>query len=105
MILNKEAYWNILEYTVERLSFIENPINPSELTAIDTSEEKGVWLGDIMEKYTSSSCSKEAILSAFHILVARDVIRANYFASRKDHRIIDLTAKGYEEYLKKHNVI
>lgn len=105
MILSKEAYWHILEYTVEHLCFIENPLNPSELTAIDTSEEKGVWLGDIMKEFTTVSCSKEAILSAFHILVARDIIRANYFASKKDHRIIDLTAKGYEEYLKKHNVI
>lgn len=106
MILNKDVYWGILEYTFNRLTFNANPRNPSEMTALDINdEEKGVWLSDIFEKFSTVASSKEAVLSAFHVLVTRDIIRTNYFASRKDHRIIDLTAKGYEEYLKKQGVI
>lgn len=105
MILNKDAYWNILEYTFNHLTFNVNPRIPSETTALEASDEYGVWLGDIIEKYTNDKCPKEAILTAYHILEVRDLIRTNYFASKKDHRIIDLTAKGYEEYLSKHNII
>ena len=78
---------------------------PSEIINIDTSEEKNVWLGNFMKEYESEKCTKEAILSALHILLARDLIKVLYVAQKKDYRLIDLTSKGYEEYLKHMQVL
>ena len=106
MILNKEAYWNIMDYIFKNLHFIEECMNPSELINIDTSsEEKNVWLGDLIKEYESEKCSKEAILSALHILLTRDLVKILYVAQKKDFRLIDLTSKGYEEYLKHMQVL
>ncbi len=81
-------------------------MNPSELINIDTSsEEKNVWLGDLIKEYESEKCSKEAILSALHILLTRDLVKILYVAQKKDFRLIDLTSKGYEEYLKHMQVL
>jgi len=106
MILNKDCYWNILDYTFKHLHFVEDPLNPTDQINLDVdNEERCVWLKDIFEKYTTPSCSRETILSAFHILLTRDIIKIIYVAPKKDYRIIDLTSKGYEEYLKKYRVI
>lgn len=35
----------------------------------------------------------------------RDLIKVLYVAQKKDYRIIDLTSKGYEEYLRHNQVI
>ena len=51
MILNKEAYWNIMDYIFKNLKFQEECMNPSEIINIDTTEEKNVWLGDFMKEY------------------------------------------------------
>ncbi len=106
MILNKDCYWNILDYTFKNLHFIEEYTNPSEMINIETSvEEKCVWLNNLLEKYVSDSCPREAILSALHILLTRDMIKIIYVAQKKDYRIIDLTSKGYDEYLRYQNII
>ena len=105
MVINKEAYWNILDYTFKNLKFLEECMIPSEIINIDTSEEKNVWLGNFMKEYESEKCTKEAILRALHILLARDLIKVLYVAQKKDYRLIDLTSKGYEEYLKHMQVL
>ena len=105
MILNKEAYWNIMDYIFKNLKFQEECVNPSEIINIDTTEEKNVWLGDFMKEYESEKCPKEAILSALHILLSRDLIKVLYVAQKKDFRLIDLTSRGYEEYLKHMQVL
>ena len=99
MILNNEAYWGIMDYVFKNLNFIEECMNPSEIINIDTTEEKNVWLGDLIKEYESEKCPKEAILSALHILLTRDLVKVLYVAQKKDYRLIDLTSKGYEEYL------
>ncbi|MCR5708100.1 MAG: hypothetical protein K6G82_07485 [Ruminococcus sp.] len=99
MILNKEAYWGIMDYVFKNLHFIEECMNPSEMINIDTTEEKNVWLGDLIKEYESEKCPREAILSALHILLTRDLVKVLYVAQKKDYRLIDLTSKGYEEYL------
>ena len=66
---------------------------------IDTTEENNVWLGDLIKEYESEKCPKEAILSALHILLTLDLVKVLYVAQKKDYRLIDLTSKGYEEYL------
>ncbi len=106
MILNKDCYWNIMDYTFKHLKFIEESMNPSDFINIDTdTEENKVWLGDVIKEYESENCPKEAILSALHILLLRDLIKVLYVAPKKDYRIIDLTSKGYEEYLRHNQVI
>ena len=81
-------------------------MNPSDFINIDTdTEENKVWLGDVIKEYESEKCTKEAILSALHILMLRDLIKVLYVAQKKDYRIIDLTSKGYEEYLRHNQVI
>lgn len=107
MILNKDCYWSILDYTFKNLHFKEGErMIPSDVITIETDDEtKNIWLKDIIEKYESERCPKEAILSAMHILLTRDLIKVLYVAQKKDYRIIDLTAKGYDEYLKKYNII
>ncbi len=105
MILNREIYWNIMDYTFKHLKFQEECMNPSEMINIDTSEEKNVWLGDLIKEYESETCTKEAILSALHILLQRELIKTRYVASKKDFLLIDLTSKGYEEYLRMQKII
>ena len=106
MILNKDIYWNIMDYIVQNTHFMVDPINPQDVIALEQPEEgKGVWLKNIFSTFESDKCSKEAILSVYHALVMREIIRANYAPSCKDYRILDLTAKGYEEYLRHKEVI
>ena len=107
MILNKDFYWNILDYTFKNLHFKEGDhIIPSDVITIETEDEtKNIWLKDIFEKLESENCPREAILSAIHILVARDIIKILYVAQKKDYRIIGLTSKGYDEYLMRYNVV
>lgn len=105
MILNNEVYWKILDYTFEKLGFLEGCI-PSEMINIDTvTDEKCVWLNDVSEKFVNEKCPKEAILSAIHIMLMRDVIKVIYVAQKKDYRIIDMTGKGYDEYVKYKKII
>lgn len=40
MILNKECYWNIMDYTFKHLKFIEDSMNPSDFINIDTDTEE-----------------------------------------------------------------
>jgi len=107
MILNKECYWNILDYTFKNLHFKEGDhIIPSDVITIETEDEtKNIWLKNIIETYESENCPREAILSAIHILVSRDIIKILYVAQKKDYRIIGLTSKGYDEYLMRYNVV
>ncbi|MBR1823240.1 MAG: hypothetical protein IJ779_03280 [Ruminococcus sp.] len=106
MIINQEIYWNIMDYIFANNHFIENPQNPKDITALEFSEEgKGVWLKNLLEAFESDKCPREAILTVFHILEIREMIRTNYAAAFKDHRIMDLTAKGYEEYMKHKGII
>ena len=105
MILNKDAYWNIMDYIFRNLKFKEDCISPSELINIDTSEDKNVWLGEFIKEHESEKCTREAIFSALHILLSRDLIKVLYVAQKKDFRLIDLTSKGYEEYLKHMQVL
>ena len=105
MILNKDAYWNIMDYIFRNLKFKEECMSPSELINIDTSEEKNVWLGNFIREYESEKCTREAIFSALHILLSRDLVKVLYVAQRKDFRLIDLTSKGYEEYLQHMQVL
>ena len=84
MILNKECYWNILDYTFQNLHFKEGAISPSDVITIETDDEtKNIWLKDVFEKLESDNCPREAILSAIHILVARDIIKILYVAHCK----------------------
>ncbi|MDO4864544.1 MAG: hypothetical protein Q4A05_10285 [Ruminococcus sp.] len=99
MILNKEVYWNLMDYVFKNLHFLEECTIPSEMINIDTSDEKSVYLGNFIKEYESEKCPREAILSALHILLARDLVKVLYVAPKKDFRLIDLTSKGYEEYL------
>ena len=106
MILNKDIYYNIMDYIFKHLKFIEECMNPSEMINIDTSsEEANVWLGDLIKEYESEKCTKEAILSALHILIQRDMVKVLYVAGKKDYRLIDLTSKGYEEYLRMNKIL
>lgn len=106
MILNKDCYWNILDYIFRNLHFIEESMNPSDLINIDTSsDEKNVWLSELIKEYESESCTKEAILSALHVLLTRELVKVLYVAQKKDYRLLDLTGKGYDEYLKHKNII
>ncbi|MCQ2459965.1 MAG: hypothetical protein MJ081_06300 [Ruminococcus sp.] len=105
MKVTRKSYWDIVEYILENSHFIENTQNPKDITALDFSEEgKGVWLKNILEKF-SPVYSREEVLTVFHILEVRELIRMNYVAAEKDHRIMDLTAKGYEEYLIEKEII
>ena len=98
--------FNILDYIFQNTHFIENPMNPKDITALAFSEEgKGVWLKNILEQFADSSSSKEAVLTVFHILETTEMIRCNYVAAYKDHRIMDLSAKGYEVYLKHKGIL
>ena len=106
MILNKEIYWNIMDYIFLNNHFIENPTNPQEVIVLEQPEEgKGVWLKDIISKFENEKCPREAILSVYHTPEMRDIIRANYAAAFKDYRILDLTSKGYDEYLKYKGIV
>ena len=106
MIVDQNIFWNILDYIFQNTHFIENPMNPKDITALEFSEEgKGVWLKSILEKFADSSSSKEAVLTVFHILETTEMIRCNYVAAYKDHRIMDLSAKGYEVYLKHKGIL
>ncbi len=100
MKISRSSYWNVIEYIFTNSHFIEDSQNPKDITALDFAEEgRGVWLNDILNTYTNERCSREELLTVFHILEIREIIRTNYVATRKDHRIMDLTSKGYEEYL------
>ena len=106
MIINKEIYWNVLDYIFFNIRFIENPVNPKDITALEFSEEgKGVWLNKMIEVLANERCPKEGILTVFHMLEAREMIRTNYSGTYKDHRIMDFTEKGYEEYLRCKGII
>ena len=106
MLISKEIYMNVMDYIFHNTRFIENPLNPKDITALEFSEEgKGVWLKLMMAALESEKCPKEGVLTAFHILESREMIRTNYVAQYKDHRIMDFTAKGYEEYLKIKGII
>ena len=105
MILNVDIYWKILDYTFEKISFLEDCI-PSEVINIDTTtEDKCVWLNELAEKFKSENCTKESILSCIHIMLMRDIIKVIYSAQRKDYRIIDMTSKGYDEFIKHKGIL
>lgn len=100
MKVSRESYWNVIDYIFTHSHFIEDSQNPKDMIALDFSEDgKGVWLKDILDTFTNERCTKEELLTIFHILEVREIIRMNYNATKKDHRIMDLTSKGYEEYL------
>ena len=106
MIINQDIYWSVMDYIFQNTRFIENPVNPKDIIALEFSEEgKGVWLKLMMDAMASDKCPREGILTVFHILESREMIRTNYVAQYKDHRIMDFTAKGYEEYLKHKGII
>lgn len=106
MVLSNSVYWKIVEYIIKNLHFLEECSNPSELINIDTSDDNNIWLSSMIKEFIEEEkITKEETLSALHVLLSRDIVKILYVAQKKDFRLIDLTSKGYEEYLHHRRII